>query len=242
MGKKINLVGQTYNKLTVIEETSQRDSSGCVIWKCQCECGNITYASSNALRSNHKRSCGCLNKEQIQQLGRDNLIDLTGQKFGKLLVLHREEGKTDNSRRTYWKCKCDCGNFYIANGHQLKNQTLQSCGCLKSVGEQKIASILQEHNILFEREKIFSDFKPYRYDFYVNKSYIIEYDGKQHFQDYSWGNEKYSKEETQKKDCLKNQYCFENQIPIIRIPYTHLNAIKLTDLLVETSPFLIKEE
>ena len=158
------------------------------------------------------------------------------------MVLCREEGKTDNSRRTYWKCKCDCGNFYIANGHQLKNQTLQSCGCLKSVGEQKIASILQEHNILFEREKIFSDFKPYRYDFYVNKSYIIEYDGKQHFQDYSWGNEKHSKEETQKKDLLKNQYCFKNQIPIIRIPYTHLNTIRLTDLLIETSPFLIKEE
>lgn len=34
MGKKLNLIGQKYNRLTVLEETSERDSSGCIIWKC----------------------------------------------------------------------------------------------------------------------------------------------------------------------------------------------------------------
>ena len=70
MGKKIDLTGQKYNRLTVIKESPKRDSSGCVMWECQCDCGNITYASSNALRSNHKRSCGCLNKEQAAEIGR----------------------------------------------------------------------------------------------------------------------------------------------------------------------------
>lgn len=56
--------------------------------------------------------------------------------------------------------------------------TVQSCGCLKSVGEEKISQLLTENNISFNREKIFNDFKPYRYDFYVDNKYIIEYDGR----------------------------------------------------------------
>ena len=242
MGARINLLGQTFDRLTVIEETKERDKSGCIIWKCQCKCGNITFATSSALRSGHKRSCGCLNKEQVQQLGWNNLKDLTGQRFGKLLVLCREEGKTDNSHRTYWRCQCECGNIYIANGHQLNNGTLQSCGCLKSVGEQKIASLLQENNIGFEREKIFSDFTPYRYDFYVNNLYIIEYDGKQHFQDYAWGQELHTLEQIQKRDRHKNEYCFSKHIPIIRIPYTHLNKMTISDLLLDTTSFIVDQE
>lgn len=241
MGKKINLIGQTYNKLTVIEETQKRDSSGCIIWKCQCECGNITFASSNALRSNHKKSCGCLNKEQAQQLGWNNLNDLTGQKFGRLLVLHRVKGKTDNSHRVYWQCQCDCGNSYIANGHSLKNGTLQSCGCLKSKGEEKIGLLLKKAKISYEKEKIFNDFRPYRFDFYINNSYIIEYDGKQHFQDYSWGREHHSLQEIQERDMLKNNYCFNKNIPIIRIPYTHYDDLIIDDLMLETSKFIVKE-
>jgi hypothetical protein len=60
----------------------------------------------------------------------------------------------------------------------LRLGLIQSCGCLKSIGEEKISKILTDNNIPFEREKIFNDFKPYRYDFYVNNKYIIEYDGK----------------------------------------------------------------
>lgn len=239
MGAKINLIGQKYNKLTVIKETKKRDSSGCIIWECECECGNITYASSNALRSNHKQSCGCINKEQAQQLGYKNCIDISGQRFGRLIVLDKSPIKKD--RHVCWNCKCDCGAYIIATGKDLRAGNIQSCGCLKSVGEEKISQLLTNNNISFVREKIFNDFKPYRYDFYVNDSYIIEYDGKQHFQDYSWGDEMHTIEESQMRDIIKNNYCFKNNIPIIRIPYTHLNNLILEDLQLETTSFLIKE-
>lgn len=241
MGKKINLIGQKYNLLTVLEETNQRDSSGCILWKCQCDCGNITYASSNALRTNHKKSCGCLNINQIKAVGKLNLIDLTGQRFGKLTVLNRIEDMTNSDRRVFWNCQCDCGNNYIANGHQLKNGNLQSCGCLKSVGEQKIAELLSLNNLAYEKEKIFLDLPRCRFDFYVQNKYVIEYDGKQHFQDYSWGSTQHTLEESQKKDKIKNDYCFSKNIPIIRIPYTHLKNLKIEDLLLDTSRFIIKE-
>lgn len=41
---------------------------------------------------------------------------------------------------------------------------------------------------------------------------------------------------------LKNEYCFKNNIPIIRIPYTHYSELELKDLLLETSQFIIKEQ
>ena len=110
------------------------------------------------------------------------------------------------------------------------------------MGEEKISQILTKNNIPFEREKIFDDFKPYRYDFYVDSKYVIEYDGKQHFQEYSWGDEMHTAEESQQRDDLKNNYCHKHNIPIIRIPYTELEQLKLQDLCLETTTFLVTKE
>lgn len=240
MSKKIDLLNKQFNQLTVVRETEKRNAGGSILWECKCSCGNITYASSTELKNGHKKSCGCLQKEKASEIGKKNLIDITGQKFGKLTVLNKlSSKKTHNgSTKIFWICKCDCGNKYIAEGNALKSGNTQSCGCIKSLGEQKIAQILSEYNIPFEREKIF-DGTLYRYDFFVNNQYVIEYDGKQHFQDYSWGNEKHTKEESQQKDLEKNLYCKSKNIPIIRIPYTHFNGIIIDDLLIETSKFLL---
>ena len=240
MGTKINLIGKKYNKLTVIKETSQRDSSGCIVWECQCVCGNIAYASSNALRSNHKQSCGCANREQAQKIGHKNCIDITGQKFGRLVVNKKSEIRKD--RKVCWECICECGSEIIVTGKGLRAGLIQSCGCLKSLGEEKISQILTKNNIPFEREKIFDNFKPYRYDFYVDNKYVIEYDGKQHFQEYNWGDETHTVEESQQRDALKNNYCHQQNIPIIRIPYTQLENLQLQDLCLETSSFLVERK
>ena len=45
--------------------------------------------------------------------------------------------------------------------------------------------------------------------------------------------------ETQYRDELKNEYCLKHGIPLIRIPYWHYNDLKLEDLLLETSEFLV---
>lgn len=55
-------------------------------------------------------------------------IDLTGQRFGKLVVLERD----NTSKRTKWKCKCDCGNEVIVDAAHLKDGHTKSCGCLKT--------------------------------------------------------------------------------------------------------------
>lgn len=54
------------------------------------------------------------------------LKDLTGKKFGKLTVLERAESKNG---RTYWKCKCDCGNEINVIASNLLRGNTKSCGC-----------------------------------------------------------------------------------------------------------------
>lgn len=58
---RIDLTGKTFGRLTVLEyvETIKKDA----YWRCRCECGSLKITSSNALRTGHTRSCGCLRKE-----------------------------------------------------------------------------------------------------------------------------------------------------------------------------------
>lgn len=53
--------------------------------------------------------------------------DLTGQRFGRLVVT----GLSHVSQRSYWRCICDCGNPCVVCGSKLINGNTKSCGCLK---------------------------------------------------------------------------------------------------------------
>ncbi len=55
--------------------------------------------------------------------------DLTGQRFGKLVVLKRIKSNKDG--RTCWSCICDCGNIKEVKGHDLTSGRVKSCGCLR---------------------------------------------------------------------------------------------------------------
>lgn len=72
------------------------------------------------------------------------------------------------------------------------------------------------------------------FDFYVNNEYLIEYDGIQHFDK----NTKFNYEYTHKHDLIKNEWCKNNDIILIRIPYTHYEDLCLDDLKIETSNFI----
>ena len=59
-------------------------------------------------------------------------LELTGQRFGRLLVVSRSEDKIfeNGVHRSRWNCLCDCGNTAIVIGANLTNGHTQSCGCL----------------------------------------------------------------------------------------------------------------
>lgn len=56
------------------------------------------------------------------------MIDLTGEKFGKLTVLKRLH-YSQSGHSYFWECECDCGNKIIVLGSNLKRKHTQSCGC-----------------------------------------------------------------------------------------------------------------
>lgn len=58
-----------------------------------------------------------------------NFIDLTGQRFGRLVVVGYHHRDASSS---YWLCKCDCGNTTIVRRAALIEGRSKSCGCLRS--------------------------------------------------------------------------------------------------------------
>lgn len=60
------------------------------------------------------------------------LIDLTGQRFGRLVVIKRaaDRMKPNGKKLIMWKCQCDCGNTKEILGQSLRRGLTKSCGCL----------------------------------------------------------------------------------------------------------------
>lgn len=246
MGTLIDLTGQKFGRQTVIKRNG--NISGRAAQLCKCECGTEKTISGKVLRNGHSKSCGCYKEDNPPRLS--NLIN---KKFGKLTVLElmpadfNERNKCGGSR--FQKCKCECGNITYVQTSRLNRGEIQSCGkCSCSKGNNKIAEILKNNNINFKQEVKFDTckFKDTNYyakfDFYVENNYIIEYDGEQHFQYKSDNgqNNKENFEKTKNHDEYKNQQCKENNIPLIRIPYTHLKDLCIEDLKLETTTFLVE--
>lgn len=57
------------------------------------------------------------------------LIDLSGEKYGRLTVICRAENKNG---RTRWLCECDCGSLVEVSGNDMRMGKVQSCGCIKA--------------------------------------------------------------------------------------------------------------
>lgn len=167
-------------------------------------------------------------------------IDITGKTFGKWTVLYKTD-KRNAGGVIYWHCRCECGKEKDVLGTSLRSGRSLSCGLHSNIskGNVKIADILDQANIFYEIQKKFStckDIKELPFDFFVNNEYLIEYDGQQHFKKDSI----FGYEYTHKHDLLKSQWCKRNNIPLIRIPYTHYKDLKLEDLLLGTSVFIEK--
>lgn len=239
---KIEVIGQKFNRMTVIEDQPSKGGRRRVL--CKCDCGNMKTVDLADLRRGHTTSCGCFNREKVSQ---STLVDLTGKQFGYLKVLERDTNYRGKGVRAHWFCECTkCGTIKSMSSSGLLDNNVQSCGCQKSKGEIKIAQILTSWQINFITEYKFPDHKNRRYDFaLINKNNevvrLIEFDGIQHYtrpRANHWAATS-SLEETRQRDAEKNQIAKEKGIELIRIPYWHLDKINIINLLDDT--YLIKE-
>lgn len=132
------------------------------------------------------------------------------------------------------KVECPEGHEFLIS--YAKFYTGRRCPiCSSSAGAQEIRNILNSLNINFEREKIFKNCKDKRYlpfDFYLpDYNICIEYDGEQHYginrtfkltdKDFNY---------IKRHDTIKDEYCKNNNIKLIRIPYWEFKNIK--DILI----------
>ena len=115
--ESIDLTGQRFGKLVVQEKTNKRSASGCVFWKCLCDCGKKCLADTTSLKKSVKTSCGCLRNP-----------DLVNKRFGMLLVIKKAPNK---GKKRAWVCKCDCGNETTTVTSNLLRKITRSCGCLR---------------------------------------------------------------------------------------------------------------
>lgn len=171
------------------------------------------------------------NNIRFAEVGKSSIVDLTGKRFGALTVLY-DSGKRQN-RGVVWHCRCDCTNELDVNQVDLQRGHTKSCGCMKSNGERLIQNILRKLSIKYEKEYTFRDCinpetgQQLRFDFYLpSYNTCVEYDGEQHFRYSNTGwNNKENFEKVQYRDSVKNKYCKEKGIKLIRIPYTDEDKI-----------------
>ncbi len=112
---RIDLTGRTFDRLTVLSFSHYSDGDH-PHWACKCICGNETKVAEHGLLKGKIKSCGCY-----------RIIDLTGNRYGRIVVQKKYEKR---GSKYYWLVKCDCGNTAFKSGESIRRGNTQSCGCL----------------------------------------------------------------------------------------------------------------
>jgi len=153
-----DLRGQTFNYLTAISPTKEREKgSRYVIWDCVCLCGKKVKVASARLTKGVVKSCGCHPGARPR--------DLSGQTFGHLTAISWTEERKDRS--VVWECKCSCGKRAKASAVDLRRGRAKHCGCYpkgkikdlrgQTFGHLTVISLTEERmgsNVVWECECI----------------------------------------------------------------------------------------
>ena len=127
----VDRVGKRYGSLVVIE----RADGGHTTWKCYCDCGRTRNVRAEALDV-ASDLCFCSGK----------LIDLTGRRFGSLVVLERagtDYVGTHRQAKPTWRCRCDCVQIVIVRGYRLTRGLTKRC---KACGHERLTTGGPQHS------------------------------------------------------------------------------------------------
>ena len=239
MPGRLDLTGNTYDELTVVEMLYNYNNKHRTYCRCTTINGDEVIVRADALQSGATH--------RAKGAGRiKGAIDITGQRFWLLKAIKPTEKKSSNGS-IIWECVCDCGNTTEIPIGQLTRKHTLSCGCRhQSKWEMFIRDILISLNVEFVQQKRFIDCTNQKgsdtlpFDFYLPRhNIIIEYDGEHHFQPVrGWGGEE-KFNITQQNDCIKNDYCKRHNITLLRLPYTYTEDNIRNEILNILSPVTI---
>jgi hypothetical protein len=151
IGKHVeDVLGMTFNRLTVIARSGKTDRSKSIWWDCICSCGTVKTLRGSDIRKGAVKSCGCLQVDTCREVGRSGRRDITGRVFGRLTVIGDLEQRTRG--RVLWQCRCECGNEAAVSGTNLRTGVTISCGCYR-----KEKSLLDLSGQVFGRLTVIRD-------------------------------------------------------------------------------------
>ena len=135
-----DLTGERFGRLVVVNKVEGIGRKKDTHWECICDCGGTKVTTTSALVKGRTQSCGCLWMEARKA----RADDLAGQRFGRLVVIERDESKC----RTAWLCHCDCGSEVATTSLSLKSGNTFSCGCYQ---RDRAAEAKTKHGLCYTR-------------------------------------------------------------------------------------------
>lgn len=211
----------------------------CMHVKVKCKtCGTIRETNANNIYRFGCKHCEMLAYGETLKSNTDEFIE-------KANKVHLNE--YDYSKVNYIDCKTpveiickEHGSFWQTPLHHLSGEGCPYCSV--SHGEKTIYKILTMYKIPFvTQHKTVLDNRNYRLDFYINvhnKEYVIEFNGKQHYEpiDYFGGIEKYNEQIL--RDTILREYCVNNNIKLLEIKYDADISTALQPIINEILPLL----
>jgi very-short-patch-repair endonuclease len=180
--------------------------------------GNCTYCSGQKV--NHTNSLATARPELVKEWHPTKNGELTPHDVTPF-----------TTKKAWWIC-LNCSHEYHASISHRSHGT--SCPrCNESKGEKKINEVLVLYDIQFDRQYKLDNCRkmlPLPFDFYLNKLILVEFDGEQHFKLRKFSKDKKKMQESfagiKQRDQIKNSYCIENNIPLVRIPYWEYDNVE----------------
>jgi hypothetical protein len=203
------------------------------LFKCK-KCGEEWTATvSNLVKKNNKTGCPHCANIRVPNLQRKTHLE-----FLKELKKINPNAKIKSFYHSYHEnVKCSCRKHPECEWEQspqtLLNGSFSCPKCTTFAHEQILLDFLDKHKIQYTPQKRFNDCKdkkPLPFDTYLDDYNIcIEYDGEGHYIPIPWDGTDGTMQlkRTQLHDSIKDQYCKDNFIPLIRIPYWEQNNISL---------------
>ncbi|MDG1888926.1 MAG: DUF723 domain-containing protein, partial [Flavobacteriaceae bacterium] len=182
----------------------------------------------------HKSGYGC------PKCGRERISDFLTTPWGEVLKsfieIHRNE--YEYKPDTYSTLETPMEMFCKKHGRFEQTPKIHRNGsgcpiCKSSKGEKEIEFLMRDLGVEYEHQKKFPDLSNlYRFDFYIPSiNTIIEYNGLQHYESVKHFGGIKSLKNTQRRDKIKKQYCFENGINYEIVRYDEEIKIRVSEIL-----------
>lgn len=204
-------------------------------------CGEDIIKSFTKFKEGQNTCEKCYRERIKLKMSKSNEEYLEELRFNNIDIVPLEEYQGGDTPIKHRCPKCLSEDWTPTPTNIISGHSNSCMGCRSSRGEDVISNYLNLRNIRYVKEYKFKDLKSsknyyLRFDFAVFDGLseviviIIEYDGLHHYEPIHYSRD-ISKnissfERTKYNDAVKNQYCKDNNIPLLRIPYWEFENIE----------------